>query len=414
MKRLLLPLFVLTIVSIGSAHASCALGIWRAGETVVMITHPANATSDRYTFLDGRRGSLADADAPVRCEADEVRQGATRFTHQELRETPTTFVSYGSTLSGRLYEPDASGAARPLVTLVHGSERTSPVNTMNAFAFAAQGISVFVYDKRGTGASQGEYTQNFELLADDAAAALNEARRLAAGRFTRSGFFGGSQGGWVAPLAATKTQVDFVEVGYGLVLSPFEEDREQVFSELRAAGHGDDAIAKARQLTDAVDAIIRSRFTRGYETLARLKQRFASEPWYSHIEGEFTGDILRMSEADLRRIGPALIDNVDLIWDYDAVRHLRNVRAPQLWVLAGADREAPSEVTLQRLRPLQHDGLRITLYRFPDTDHGMYEFVQASDGTRRNTRITDGYLRLLGDWIKGQSHTPYGRGEEIR
>src|SRR3546814_4024148 len=91
---------------------------------------------------------------------------------------------------------------------------------------AAQGISVFVYDKRGTGGSEGEYTQNFELLAADAAKALDTARGMTAGRHGRAGFFGGSQGGWVAPLAATRTKADFVAVGFGLVASPIEEDRE--------------------------------------------------------------------------------------------------------------------------------------------------------------------------------------------
>src|SRR3546814_10019589 len=58
----------------------------------------------------------------------------------------------------------------------HGSERSSPIGGIYGYAMAAQGISVFVYDKRGTGGSDGEYTQNFELLAADAAKALDTAR----------------------------------------------------------------------------------------------------------------------------------------------------------------------------------------------------------------------------------------------
>ena len=38
----------------------------------------------------------------------------------------------------------------------------------------------------------------------------------------------------------------------------------------------------------------------------------------------------------------ALFDNLELIWDYDALAdHARSVKAPQLWVLAEEDREAP-------------------------------------------------------------------------
>jgi hypothetical protein len=43
----------------------------------------------------------------------------------------------------------------------------------------------------------------------------------------------------------------------------------------------------------------------------------------------------------------------------------------------------------------------------------MYEFIEEADGTRRRTRITAGYFRLLGDWIKENLQPPYGRGELI-
>src|SRR3546814_3188443 len=102
-------------------------------------------------------------------------------------------------------------------------------------------------DLRGTGGSDGEYTQNFELLAADAAKALDTARGMTAGRHGRAGFFGGSQGGWVAPLAATRTKADFVAVGFGLVASPIEEDREQMVSEVRAAGLGKGAEARVNR-----------------------------------------------------------------------------------------------------------------------------------------------------------------------
>src|SRR3546814_3657337 len=83
----------------------------------------------------------------------------------------------------------------------------------------AAGIGAFVYDKRGTGASGDKYTQVFSLLADDAVAALAETRRMAGARGTRFGFQGLSQGGWIAPLAATRTQVDFLIVSFGLAVS---------------------------------------------------------------------------------------------------------------------------------------------------------------------------------------------------
>jgi hypothetical protein len=87
---------------------------------------------------------------------------------------------------------------------------------------------------------------------------------------------------------------------------------------------------------------------------------------------------------------------------------------PQLWVLAGDDRDAPNGVTRERLVALKRAGKPIDLYAFPHTGHGMYEFVQKPNGSRQNTRITDGYFRLLSDWIRQQDKPPYGSGQHIR
>ena len=81
--------------------------------------------------------------------------------------------------------------------------------------------------------------------------------------------------------------------------------------------------------------------------------------------------MLRMSNAELRRIGRARFDNLELIWDYDAVAALRRLRTPLLWVLAGEDREAPIETTRAALAELRAAGQPIDVYLFPGTDHGM-------------------------------------------
>lgn len=43
----------------------------------------------------------------------------------------------------------------------------------------------------------------------------------------------------------------------------------------------------------------------------------------------------------------------------------------------------------------------------------MMEFTTRPDGSRAITRMTDGYLRLLGDWIRRDLHPPYGRGNPV-
>jgi hypothetical protein len=62
---------------------------------------------------------------------------------------------------------------------------------------------------------------------------------------------------------------------------------------------------------------------------------------------------------------------------------------------------------------LMQAGKPVEAYIFPETDHGMMEFSTKPDGTRTMTRITDGYLRLLGDWIRGKAAGTYGRAQKL-
>src|SRR5690606_5551298 len=137
------------------------------------------------------------------------------------------------------------------------------------------------------------------------AAALREARRLAGARASRVGFHGGSQGGWVAPLAATRVDADFVVVGYGLAVSPLAEDRGEVMQGLVAAGFDDPGVLrKAREATDATATVIASGFERGYEQLDAVRARYGAEPWWPAIAGEFSGEMLRTDNDSIRRYGP--------------------------------------------------------------------------------------------------------------
>jgi pimeloyl-ACP methyl ester carboxylesterase len=410
-----------TIASTAVAATSCPVGAYGPGDSgdfVVVVPLPDPAQSaQRYLFRDGRRGSTADANAPVRCLADDVEvrdvDGAVAlWPRRKLAQTDTVFDSHGARMAGRLIEPETRDAL-PLVVMVHGSERSSATGSVYAYALAAQGLRVFAYDKRGTGASQGDYTQNFELLADDAAAALAHAKTMANGRTSRVGYYGGSQGGWVAPLAATRSAADFVAVGFGLVVSPIDEDREQMINEARKAGLDANAMATVDRLSQATARLLTSQFRDGLEALDAVRRELDGQPWADTIQGEHSGRMLRTPDDVLRRVGRPLFDQYELIWDYDSVGALRRVKVPLLWVLAEDDREAPIERTRDALLTLIDDGQPIELYMFPDTDHGMFEYETLPDGSRRGTRITDGYLHLLADWIRGTPQGTYGRSVRL-
>src|SRR5690606_8194122 len=107
----------------------------------------------------------------------------------------------------------------------------------------------------------------------------------------------------------------------------------------RAAGLGKDAEALVTRLSAATAGLLLSDFHTGYDALDAVRRDMADKPWAVKIEGEYSGAIARMPNDELRRIGRARFDNLELIWDYDAVAALRKLDTPLLWVLAGEDRE---------------------------------------------------------------------------
>ena len=151
------------------------------------------------------------------------------------------------------------------------------------------------------------------------------------------------RGAPVAPRAANDAGAQFVAVGFGLLIDPLEEDASQVAAELTEAGYGADVLKQAREITDATGNLMAEHFLKGYEQLAAVKARYGKAPWFAKIKGEFTGGLLALDEATLRREGAAKFDNLDLDWRYDAMGWMRKVKAPQLWVIAAEDREAPPQ-----------------------------------------------------------------------
>jgi pimeloyl-ACP methyl ester carboxylesterase len=324
-----------------------------------------------------------------------------------LDSTDVTFHSQGVALAGRLVMPKGAGRV-PVVVLIHGSEQFSARDFYSLQRILpTQGIGVFVYDKRGTGASGGAYTQDFSLLADDAVAAVGEARRLAGPRAGRVGLQGGSQAGWIEPLAASRTAVDFVVVGFGLAVSPIEEDQAEVALEMALKGHGAADTAKALEVAAAAEALMESRFTRGYEAFDAVRAKYRDAPWYKDLHGNITYLLLPYTAAELREKGKAYVWGTP--WRYDPMPVLRAATTPQLWILGADDLEAPSAETGRRLEALAVAGRPYTVAVFPRAEHGIYEYELDTDGQRVSTRNPDGYLAMMRDFIRdGRLAGAYG------
>jgi len=218
---------------------------------------------------------------------------------------------------------------------------------------------------------------------------------------------GSSQGGWVAPLAAELTPVDFVIVAYGLAVSPFDEDNEAVALDMTRHGFGASETAKALEVARAAQAIVLSNFQDGYEALDAVRAKYAGEPWLPHVRGNITQVILSQPREWLRSEGPKLLAGV--LPHYDPMPVLARLEVPQLWILAAEDIDAPVGETVRRLESLMHDRRPITLVLYPRTEHGLFEFEVDAEGVRQSLRQPATYLPLMCDFIRaGRIGRRYG------
>ena len=351
------------------------------------------------------------------CATGEIEFDGKKADRIPFDVTDTVFEGHGGLkLAGRLVLPKTNDLV-PIVVLVHGAERDS---ARDSYALQrllpAENVGAFVYDKRGTGGSAGKYTQDFDTLADDAVAAMREARRIACTRCARIGYQGGSQGGWVAPIAATRAPVDFVIVSFGLAVSVIDEDQEEVALEMRLKGHTQEEISKALEVASAAEAVFESGFTKGFERFDAVRAKYRNEPWYKDLHGNYTYFILPYTAAELREQreqGKAFVFGTP--FRYDPMPTLRAVEAPQLWILGEDDLEAPSAETSRRIKMLIAEGKPITLALFPHAEHGMTEYEVASNGERVSTRYAPGYFAMMRDFARnGQLSGTYGSSLVVR
>lgn len=155
------------------------------------------------------------------------------FTTKDVK-----FVSEGISLAGTIFTPNNMQAA---VVIVHGSGQEKRMIDF-ATTLANNGIAVLTYDKRGVGESSGVYAgpevgtnnvdfSNLTLLSLDASAAVNTLSKYLSNDKISIGLIGGSQAGWIIPLAAEKNKkVKFMTIFSGALITVKEQLRFQFYT----------------------------------------------------------------------------------------------------------------------------------------------------------------------------------------
>ena len=146
---------------------------------------------------------------PARPTELRIEGTGVRFTAKRvpIETVPLSFHNGTTRLEGSLYRRAERGSRKPLIALAHGSEDNDRYSFGPIpWVLAAQGYAVLVYDKRGTGASTGDWSSaGLEEYADDLVAGIQAADKRPDIDATRIAVLGVSEGGWVAPLAASRS-----------------------------------------------------------------------------------------------------------------------------------------------------------------------------------------------------------------
>jgi len=424
-----LLLAALAMPAIAAETVDCHVGSYKLADGSFVDIAPLDDGMLRWRRFDGTTGALhSDAGGRWTSTRGWTKQpdgvtvgfsacadGSIDFDGQPGKRIvfdvkDVTFMSHGVKLAGRLVMP--AGADKvPVVVLVHGSEPDSaltgyPLQRM----LPAEGVGAFVYDKRGTGISGGTYTQDFEVLADDVDTAVAQARQLAGERLGRIGLQGGSEGGWVAPIAAHHAQVDFVIVCFGLAVNVIDEDQESIELQMREKGYPPEVITEAQEVGHAAEKLFMADFKGSYKEFDEMRAKYQKAPWYKDVQGDFTWLILPHTDKELHAMAK------DFDWHtpfyYDPMPTLRAGTTPQLWILGGEDYDAPSAETGMRIKSLIADGKPFTLALYPKAEHGITLFEAGPGGERLSTRYAPGYFDMIRDFARdGKLSGTYGDAE---
>ena len=275
----------------------------------------------------------------------------------------------GATLAAS-YSP----AGETIVIAVHGAAhgtRDHPLYRHLHEVLPPAGIGVVTFDRRGDGASTGDPSGGlFELQARDALAVA------AAVDGTCIGLWGWSQGGWVAPLAATMSdRVAFLVLLASTGVSPHEQMLYANHEQLRRAGYGQGVVDRARDLRRALESWTRHPDPTAGASLAAALADGRREPWWdlTYLPSELPDDSERQEWAAEMTFDPRPI--------------FANVKVPVLLFYGGDDGWTPVDASVEAWRRAAGDRAEVVV--LPAASHEL----ALPDGS-----LAPGYEERLVEW----------------
>lgn len=256
--------------------------------------------------------------------------------------------------------------------------------------FAKRGVAALIYDKRGAGASTGDWKRSsFEDLAGDVVAAVNYLKTRPEIDPARVGVMGSSQGGWIAPITAARVSgIRFVVVKSAACVTPEEQELARVEAQMRASRNSPNDIEQALTLYRNVIAYARS--GEGWDKLSATLETASQQKWYFFA---------RNIPKDWW-----FFDQVRLTFDHDPIPVLQRIHSPLLVIFGGQDSYGPPvrESLARLVQALGGGGNQAVIQVFPNAGHDLR--VEPGKGDAWDfSRFAPGYLESLASWVRLQT-----------
>ena len=192
-----------------------------------------------------------------------------------------TFTSNGLKLYGTLWSPKKSnGKGLFFVTSSQGNDRSG--TNAEAKYFSNLGYTVFNYDKRGTGKSEGDWqSATIEELCSDDMNALEFFSKISFLSLPDIGIMGSSQGGIKIPYILSKLP----GLGFGISISCpdgtlLESDLNH-WKNLNSSQIGKGNINQALEMQKAGYNYLAGNIS--YEALEQIKSKYSNQDWIKYV-----------------------------------------------------------------------------------------------------------------------------------
>ncbi len=283
-----------------------------------------------------------------------------------LEREAVQFRSGGIMLSGTLRMPGWVDKP-PAMVLIHGSG-ASPRKDLDWYAanIGLQGYAVLTYDKRGVGESEGEpyewYYFSFDSLAQDALAGVRFLNSRSDLDTSRIGLFGTSQGGWVAPLAASKAsgKIKFMVLVSPTVATVGEDRLFERAERLRREGFSEEDRTEAKELQLLDQAAARD--SSNYHQFQSLWYEYQNKPWFQRV---YPGDAPAGPSHRWRQWYGQVVD-------FDPIPYMKDTAIPTAFVFGDPqlDWYGPVRQSMKNIQQLPNQEL-IKLEQYNGYDHNI-------------------------------------------